>query len=407
MARDYLYHLYHRSVFDSLPPYTSAELPTKALKEKDPPEQKSFYSLKKDLEELRKEGKDKVIVDDGVVSIGKSAKGNDLLAIKVGNGSDHKVLFTGGHHSREWISIEVCYLIAEYLIQTYTDAPQNDNERRIKHLLLNREIWFVPMVNPDGHNFTIDSHRFWRPNRNSYVLGPGTIERPASRGGNVDYPKRRYFGVDVNRNYPSSLWGQETFDPQGRPATSRNPQDSGINSTWCGVGPASEPETAAMASLIGGQGFRCCLTYHSYGQYLLYPVAAGPDTFIQWVGEGMRDLIAGAGRPYTYGTIPELFYPVTGGMSEFTIEKFPGRPVFASELRPSDDDPKSFAFSGLPENQIEPCFLENLPAALALINSAGHDTESSPTKCDVTLSSGPITCQVVQNSWEVFSDWKP
>ena len=74
MARDYLYHLYHRSVFDSLPPYTSAELPTKALKEKDPPEQKSFYSLKKDLEELRKEGKDKVIVDDGVVSIGKSAK---------------------------------------------------------------------------------------------------------------------------------------------------------------------------------------------------------------------------------------------------------------------------------------------------------------------------------------------
>jgi carboxypeptidase T len=407
MAKEYVYHLYHGPAFDDLPPFTSAIIPTKALKDKVPPEEKPFFSLKNDLDELRKIGKTKGIVDDSVVSVGKSVEGKELMALKVGNGSDHKVLFAGCHHAREWISVEVPYLVAEYLIQNHSDDPKNDNERRIKHLLLNREIWFVPMVNPDGHDFTVKQNRHWRPNRNSYFLGPGTISRPASRGGDVTFTEKKYTGVDVNRNYPSSKWGQETFDNNGKPATSRNPQNSGENSTWCGVAPASEPETRVMEGLIRREGFKGSLTYHSYGQYLLYPEAAASDTFIQWVGEGMSDLIAGAGRPYTYGTIPELFYPVTGGMSEFTIEKFPGRSVFASELRPSGEDPESFAFSGLPENHIEPCFRENLPAALALINSAGQDAEAAPTQCDVTLSTDPVTCQVVQNSWEVFKGWTP
>ena len=54
------------------------------------------------------------------------------------------MLFVGCHHAREWISVEMPYLLAEYLIENFDDNPSDDKGRRIKHLLVNREIWIVP-----------------------------------------------------------------------------------------------------------------------------------------------------------------------------------------------------------------------------------------------------------------------
>jgi hypothetical protein len=416
MARPYFYHVWHHPDFDDLPAFASATLSVKKFSGTGT-EFDTFYSLKKDLEELRKEGKAKGIVDDSVVSIGKSSEvweqndekhqGREIWALKVGLGSDHKVLFTGNHHAREWISVEIPYLVAEYLIQNYTDSPTNEKERRIKHLLLNREIWFVPMVNPDGHFYTTKVNRNWRPNRKTYNLPAGTVSRPASKGGDVSYDAGPYTGVDLNRNYATADWGVETFDNDGFVATSRNPQDGGENSIWCGMAPSGENESGAVDSLVRREGFRASISYHSYSQLLLYPEAARSDDFVQWVGEGMRDLIKEKGNPYAYSSGNEL-YPTTGSLMDFSYEKDSGRPSYTPELRPPHPPPnEAHTFSGLPKEQIEPCFHENLGAALAMINSAGHDTEAAPTGWQVTLSSEAITGQVVQNSWEVFKGWAP
>ena len=404
MARAHHYHCYHRKAFDKLPAWAGEKLTIAAFSGPGT-ERKTFYSLKKDLDQLRQDGAAKGIVDAGVTSVGKSTEGRELWALKVGQGSGHKVLFAGCHHAREWISVEVPYLVAEYLVQQYTDTPKTEQQKRIKHLLLNREIWFVPMVNPDGHEHTLRKDRNWRPNRKAHALPAGTVKRSAANGGDVRYPAGTYTGVDLNRNYATSDWGQETFH-NGHVRTSRDPQDAGPNSLWCGLAGSGEAETQALDQLIRKKGFRALISYHSFSQLLLYPDAAQAEAFVQYVGRGMDQLIDAHGNPYTYQSA-SAFYPTTGDIVDFYYEQVPGRPGYTPELRPERRAARSRWFSGLPEAEIGPCFEENLGAALALINCAGHDQAASDPSATVTLQAMPAKSQFVRPCWEVFKGWKP
>ena len=408
MPRPYLYHVYHRSALDSAPAWADTSITVPGHPHSGTgPETKKVYSLKKDMEQLRSEGAAKGIVDASLVSIGKSYENRELWALKVGNGTAHKVLFTGCHHAREWISVEIPYLVAEYLIQNYTDSPGTAQEKRIKHLLMNRQIWFIPMVNPDGHEYTTKTDRDWRTNRGKHHVPAGTISRSPANGGNVSYPAGTYVGVDLNRNYATANWGNETFH-HGYVRTSRDPRDCGKlgSGIWCGVAGSGEPESALIDALIRANRFRASITYHSYSQLLLYPDAAQHDDYLQWVGKGMDELIKDKGNPYKYQSGSAL-YPTTGDLMDFSYEQVAGRPTYTPELRPKHPpgDPK-WTFSGLPENQIEDCFKENLPAALALINCAGHDAKAAKNSARFTSGKPhPGKTQFVRHAWKVFKGW--
>jgi len=94
--------------------------------------------------------------DSGVARtyiIGSTHEGRDILAVKISdNPSDAEdepgAIFLGCHHAREWISVEVPLYIAQYLAENY----QTDAE--VKHLVDNCEIWIVPVVNPDGYEYS-------------------------------------------------------------------------------------------------------------------------------------------------------------------------------------------------------------------------------------------------------------
>jgi carboxypeptidase T len=386
-------------------------------------ESKTVYSLKKDLAELRELGASKGIVDAGVTSVGKSFEKRDLLAIKIGKGSDHKILFTGCHHAREWVSVEVPYLVAEYLIHNYTDSPKTPQEKRLHHLLQNREIWFVPMVNPDGHVVTEQHSRWWRANVQGYVFPANSRLRApqfnpeAPRSPPAQFrefvieggPENTYVGVDINRNYPTIHWGQETYSraPHNNEnrRTSFDPRDGGHGSIWCGPRAGSEPETQAMVELLRAQRFRAGCTFHNWAQELLYPDFAEDDRFTRFVGTGMFRLILQGGAAWTYKKGSAL-YPVTGDMMDYTWQ-VTQRPSYLPELRPADDTQKH-VFGFLPESEIEPSMREWVPAALALINCAGFDHPSAPLR---TADKGPKTNEkrrlhVVRNCWEVFSGWQ-
>jgi hypothetical protein len=483
MARPYHYHVWHRSAFDPLPAWASSSITVPKMSGAGT-ETRTVYSLKKDMDQLRADGKTKGIVDDSVKSVGTSwgdgGPGKELWALKLGKDPAHKVLFTGCHHSREWISVEIPYLVAEYLIQNYVDPPTNDKEKRIKHLIMNREIWFVPMVNPDGHEFSTINNRNWRANRKAYTLPANSFSVPAlprpitslTRSGTtakatvpsgeapstgdsvtisgaspagyngtvtvatatnttftytvagglatpatgtilfvrdprlITHAAGVFTGVDINRNYAAAAWGRETFKDAGV-RTSRDPQDGGENSIWCGPSGSSEKETKAIDDLFKAHRFRASITYHNFSQLLLFPDAASGDTFVQDVGKGMAQLIAEKGNPYTYQSSAAL-YPTTGSLMAFSYEASPGRPTYTPELRPKDSAPPDQFFSGLDESEIEPCFKENLAAALALINCAGHNSApSGTTSCKPRFGIPPWTCQVVLNCWEVFKGWTP
>ena len=99
-------------------------------------------------------------------------------------------------------------------------------DQRITEIVNTTELWFVPVANPDGYDFTFeDGQRLWRKNlrdnNGDGVIAPGD-------------------GVDLNRNFPTR-WG---YDNEG---SSPNP----ASETYRGTAPASEPETQALDALFG------------------------------------------------------------------------------------------------------------------------------------------------------------
>jgi len=397
------YHTWHHPDLDGKPAFSTLPLPVPivladpSLPTNGATETKQLASLKNDMDELRRIGQGKGICSADR-DIGKSDGGKEMWLLKVGKGATHKVLFTGCHHAREWISVEIPFLVARYLIENYEAAPTDDKKRRIKHLVDNREIWFVPLTNPDGHLFTQSDDRWWRANTRDVFMPKQKLKVKTLGGGGrtIDIAEGTFRGVDINRNYPEPSWGLETS------ATSRDPRDGGKNSTWAGPSAGSEPETDRIVKVFDANTFRANLTFHNASQLLLYADASERDPFAQFVGKGMSRLIDEKGNPYTYEASKDL-YATTGSQNAFAWDRT-RRPSFTPELRPSELHPEHF-FSALPESEIEPCFRELLPASLALINCAGLDAVAGKAK--VTVPASDPLAQVVRNAWKVFEGWEP
>jgi len=169
----------------------------------------------------------------------------DIFAIKISDNvpvdeDEPEVLIMSLHHAREWITSE---LVTELLINI---TSSYGHDARISWLVDNRELWVVPVVNPDGLEYSLDVDPMWRKNRRL----------------NWDFT----YGVDLNRNYN----GSENGDPLGAwggAGTSDTPGDS----TYCGEAPFSEPETQAIRDLVYARDFQIGLDIHSYSELVMWP----------------------------------------------------------------------------------------------------------------------------------------
>lgn len=367
---------------------------------------RAAYSLKKEMDRVRREGIGKGIILDTREHVGELPSTRKLWAVVIGKSPKHKVLFTGCHHAREWISVEMPFLLAEYLVHEYpTGTPTTEHQKRIKYLVDNRQIWIVPMVNPDGHERTRVENRVWRGTTTIHpVFKTKTFWAPKLGGGGrtVIVPPGFYSNLDPNRNYKTTDWGHETYISPTQRATSRDPADV---DAWCGFEAESEAETKAIADLIKREKFRAGMTYHNYSQLLMYARRTKDDAFVQFVGKGLHQLINEHHNPYTYQGLDAL-YPTTGNEVDYHLDKVPKRPVYVTELRPGPGS--TLEHSELPEAEIEPCFHENLPAMLALICCAGFD---APTKKHTSEKGAPGVkdqkLPVIPNCWKVFEGWVP
>ena len=271
-----------------------------------------------------------------LIEIGRSIEGRPILALRIGDrrGGVPKVLFMGCHHAREWIAVEVPFLLAKELVERADEAP-------IAGWLTSGEVWVAPMVNPDGHEHSRAEERLWRKNRRRNDDGS--------------------FGVDPNRNY-GYMWG--ILDV---PTSSHVPSDE----TYVGPRAFSEPETQAVRDLVGCERFAGVITYHSYSQLILYPWGYTekpiPDVqhreqMVGMAGE-MQTLIQGVhGKIYVPQQSSEL-YPTAGDTTDWTYGTY-GIPSFTVELRPRTFQEGGFI---LPPDQILPTWEENRPAAFRFI----------------------------------------
>lgn len=272
-----------------------------------------------------------------VKEAGRSHEGRSVLALKISDNvasqePEPGLLFLGCHHAREWISVEVPLLIARYLLENYQLHPE------IRRLVNEAQLWFIPLVNPDGLEYSIRVYRYWRKNRRA----------------NEDTT----FGVDLNRNYGFS-WG---IDNRG---SSPNP----ASEVYRGPAPFSEPETRAVRDLFQENRIDVLVSYHSYSQLILYPwgfTTAPTDKapLLFALAQRMADqMVTVNGRRYTFGQASTLLYLTNGDTTDWAYG-MAGIPAYTIELPPVDILNGGF-FNA--EADIQPIFVENLAAALDLI----------------------------------------
>jgi hypothetical protein len=169
----------------------------------------------------------------------------DILAVKISDNvlvdeDEPEVLVMALHHAREWSTSE---LVLE-LINNITSSYGNDS--RISWLVDNREIWVIPIVNPDGLDYSLSVDDMWRKNRRLNYDGT--------------------YGVDLNRNYPGSM-NNDSAGEWGGAGASHVTTDE----TYCGEAPFSEPETQAVRDLVQQRDFEIALDFHSYGDWVMWP----------------------------------------------------------------------------------------------------------------------------------------
>jgi zinc carboxypeptidase len=280
-------------------------------------------------------------------SIGASLAGRPILAVKIGAAADApnrpNVLFMGTHHAREWVSTEMAMRLIRWLADS---APPG--------LLAGRDVWVIPVENPDGYQYTFTNDRFWRKNRRDN--GDGT------------------FGVDLNRNYPE-FWGYDNAGSSG--ATG--------NETYRGPGPASELETKAILAFHAAHPPVVSVSYHTYSGLVLYPYgfrdgALPPDLPI-YRALGGTDLL-----PAVHDSVPATFhayyhpgpgwnlYPTNGEYTDWAYRAHQTI-AFTTELTSGCCTPDSNFYYGFvfPDDStlVERVFHDNLPFALAVITAAG------------------------------------
>lgn len=176
-------------------------------------------------------------------SIGSSYEGRTIWAVKISDNvnvdeQEAEVLYIGLHHAREPMSLMNLIYFMQYLLENYGSDPM------VTELLNNRELFFVPILNPDGYVF----NEINNPN------GGGMWRKNRRNNGNNSY------GVDLNRNY-SYQWNYDNLGSSGDPNSS----------SYRGSGAFSEPETQALRKFCITRHFATSLSHHSWGEDLINP----------------------------------------------------------------------------------------------------------------------------------------
>lgn len=287
----------------------------------------------------------------------KTWQNNSIYYIKISdnpevNENEPKVLYTALHHARELISTSQTIYYMWYLLENYNKDPM------IKQMLDQTELFFVPVVNPDGLNYNIagyeaDEDVFTRYHRKNM--------RDNDEDG-VFNPEKD--GVDLNRNYGHE-WGHDDEGSSGFPGSD----------TYRGPAPFSEPETQAIELLCNIHDFQIALNYHSYGNLLVYPYGYSnsltPDsTLFSNYGQLLTNL-----NRFIHGTGMQTVGYITNGDSDDWMYAEKGIYSMTPEVGDGDD-----GFYPVQERIIPLCqsTLEMNLLSARLVNSLIEITDESP-----------------------------
>lgn len=187
-----------------------------------------------------------------MISIGKSYEGRDIPALRVGmrpdgDTSGHRrevVLVTGGLHAREWIGTSSVNYAAWSFIQSV------DKDLIVKKILERFDLVFIPILNPDGYEYTWEVDRLWRKSRQR--------------------TKMSYCpGFDLDHSFPYQ-W--DSVEHQNEPCSESYGGDEPFQAIE-----AAELADWARNETENGSKFVGYLDLHSYSQQILVPYSFSCD----------------------------------------------------------------------------------------------------------------------------------
>lgn len=156
------------------------------------------------------------------------------------------LLFDGAHHACEIMGMEICLGLIDTLLTHYGIQPE------ISAIVDSNEIWFVPLINPDGNSAVHDGISLnYRKNGRDTDNDGQLYEYGCNDSWTCPTE-----GVDVNRNY-DWYW---SFSGSGTP----------LNYYYRGPSAGSETENYAITGLVARIRPVLSVTYHSWGEVYFY-----------------------------------------------------------------------------------------------------------------------------------------
>jgi len=253
--------------------------------------------------------------------LGSSHEGRAIWMVKIGRGAAGELtpsmLVDGGMHAREWVTVGTALSLIGHLVKLFTTA-----EDCAAPALTGMNWHIVPVLNPDGYEFSATTDRLWRKNR-----------RPPPTGSTC-------VGVDLNRNFPLGFGLGADAQP--------------CSEVYKGQAPLSEPESQAL-QLIAGRLNNTLLSYislHAYGQswltpwgYQLKPLS-NSEELEEVAKEAFRQVDCNFGRAvpareYEVGGAAKIYYVAGGSSDDFVYSTTKTRLAYTIEL---PDDGREYGF---------------------------------------------------------------
>jgi hypothetical protein len=283
------------------------------------------------------------------------------------DGSKPAVLYSSTIHAREWIATEVNRRLLEWFIKGW-----REEKPEVVDILDSTELWFVLVQNPDGYQYTFDVDRLWRKNL---------------RDNDGDNKITSLDGVDGNRNF-GEHWN---YDDEGSGTITSD-------ETYRGPAPFSEPETRAIRDLLVKVHPAYHISYHSFGQLLLYPFgfqvntpSADDPIYVAWAGTDKKpavqgfdpgvgaDLYTTNGEQTDYAAAVQGSLAITPELSEGNDENGFEFPDSEGEIQHEFNINKDFAVAAAksatdPDNPVSPVNIKTQPFYL---NMAKVDPQKS------------------------------
>jgi hypothetical protein len=235
-----------------------------------------------------------------------------VKALRIGktrDGSKPGVLGYAQEHAREWVTPLVVVETAERLLRNY--AHDGDTKRLVNNL----DIFLIPMVNPDGANYSFYDYNMQRKNMTNHC-GPTQAN---------DLGARDAWGVDLNRNHSVG----SVFDGFVGASTSCT------SGTYAGPNENSEPEAQNIVWLADEfPNLKFGMNIHSHGGYFMWSPGAydtnrntlprptaGEEAFYWGASEHIlkkiQDHRGTVIRPTRTGPIPDVLYSAAGNSADY------------------------------------------------------------------------------------------